>query len=82
MFIRIAAALALSLVLGPGAFAAEKPGAFRRVSCAVVRFYVAKYSAPAAETWARSRGATEADIDAGRRCLGGSSVQTASFAAK
>jgi len=82
MFIRIAAALALSLLLGPGAFAAEKPGAFRRVSCTVVRFYVAKYSAPAAETWARSRGATEADIDAARRCLGGSSVQTASFAAK
>jgi hypothetical protein len=34
-----------------------------------VRYYVAKYSAAAAETWARSHGATEAEIEAARRCL-------------
>jgi hypothetical protein len=35
----------------------------------VVRFYVAKYSASAAESWARSHGATETQIEAARRCL-------------
>jgi hypothetical protein len=82
MFTRAAAVLALSLVLGHGALAAEKPGDFRRVSCTLVRFYVAKYSEPAAESWVRSRGATDADVDAARRCLGGSNIQAASFAAK
>jgi hypothetical protein len=37
----------------------------------MVRYYVAKYSAAAAETWARSKGATEAEIEWGRRCLKG-----------
>jgi hypothetical protein len=41
----------------------------QRVSCTVVRFYVAKYSAPAAEMWARGHGATDAQIEAARRCL-------------
>ncbi len=44
-------------------------GGLRRMSCAVVRLYVAKYSAPAAETWARSKGATDAEIEAARHCL-------------
>ena len=48
------------------------------ISCTVVRFYVAKYSAPVAETWARSRGATETEIVAARRCLKDMAVQTAS----
>ena len=48
------------------------------ISCTVVRFYVAKYSAPAAETWARSRGATEAEIVSARRCLKDMPIQTAS----
>src|SRR5262245_48894045 len=39
------------------------------VSCAVVRFYVAKYSEAAAETWARSHGASDAEIETARRCL-------------
>ena len=82
MFTRGVAALALLVALGQGALAAEKPGVFRRVSCTAVRFYVAKYSQPAAETWARSRGATDADIEGARRCLGGPSVQAASFAPK
>jgi len=40
-----------------------------RASCSLVRYYVAKYSAPAAEAWARSKGATEADIQTARRCI-------------
>jgi hypothetical protein len=30
---------------------------------------VAKYTAPAAEAWARSKGATDAEIEAARHCL-------------
>jgi hypothetical protein len=41
----------------------------RSASCILVRYYVAKYSAPAAEAWARSKGATEADINKARRCI-------------
>ena len=52
-------------------------GQLHRVSCTVVRFYVAKYSASAAEAWARNKGATEAEIDAARRCIRDSPVQTA-----
>src|SRR5262249_7580677 len=53
------------------------------VSCAVVRFYVAKYSEAAAETWARSRGASDAEIETARRCLHHrANVQTASSAAR
>ena len=56
-----------------------------RVSCSVVRFYVAKYSAAAAETWARSHGATDAEIETARRCLkevAGQSVQAARWSAQ
>jgi hypothetical protein len=53
----------------------SEAGELRRMSCAVVRFYVAKYSAPAAEQWARSKGATDAEIEAARRCLKDSPVQ-------
>jgi hypothetical protein len=53
------------------------------VSCAVVRFYVAKYSEAAAETWARSHGASDAEIETARRCLHHSdNVQTASSATR
>jgi hypothetical protein len=55
---------------------------FGHVSCAVVRFYVAKYSEVAAEKWARSRGASDAEIETARRCLHRASVQTASLAAR
>ncbi|MFT4117423.1 hypothetical protein [Bradyrhizobium sp.] len=58
------------LAFAPDAMAGEpQPGLFRRASCTVVRYYVAKYSAVAAETWARSHGATEAEIEAARRCV-------------
>ena len=55
---------------------------FGQVSCAVVRFYVAKYSEAAAETWARSHGASNAEIETARRCLHTANVQTANLAAK
>ena len=73
-------ALALLAVIGQSAIAGDKPGALHRVSCTVVRFYVARYSAGAAESWARSRGATDADIETARRCLNSDPVQTASVA--
>lgn len=44
---------------------------FSRVSCGVVRYYVAKYDASTAEAWARNNGATDAQIEAARRCLVG-----------
>ena len=50
---------------------------FGHVSCAVVRFYVAKYSEAAAEKWARGHGASETDIETARRCLHNANVQTA-----
>ena len=56
---------------------ANASSVLHRASCSVVRFYVAKYSAPAAEAWARSKGATEAEIEAARLCLKDSTVQTA-----
>ena len=55
---------------------------FGHVSCAVVRFYVAKYSETAAEAWARGHGANAAEIETARRCLHSANVQTASSAVK
>ena len=55
---------------------ANASGILRYASCVMVRLYVAKYSAPAAEAWARNKGATEAEIDAARLCLKDSPVQT------
>lgn len=55
-------------------------GGYHRMSCSVVRFYVAKYTVGAAESYARSHGATDADIENARRCLPSGAVQTASFA--
>jgi hypothetical protein len=69
MLIRGIGAVALTLSLTSGALAGRQPGVVQRVSCTVVRFYVAKYSASAAEMWARSHGATDVQIEAARRCL-------------
>jgi uncharacterized membrane protein len=77
MLIKSIVALSL-LVAASGAAANDQ--LTHRFSCTLVRFYVAKYTLPAAETWARSHGATEVDIEAARHCLG-SSVQTASVTA-
>jgi hypothetical protein len=76
MGLRWIGVLIVCLGMSPSAFAGET-GVLHRVSCSVVRFYVAKYSAPAAEQWARSKGATEAEIEAARRCLNGDSTRIA-----
>jgi hypothetical protein len=67
----------ICLGLAPEANAAEQSGLIRRASCSVVRFYVAKFSAYAAEAWARSHGASEAEIESARRCLRATPSQTA-----
>ncbi|MCW5705474.1 MAG: hypothetical protein AB7I42_18795 [Bradyrhizobium sp.] len=77
MGLRVFFALAILLAASPNAFAGEQSGVFRRVSCSVVRYYVAKYSAEAAESWARAKGATEAEIASARRCLKGAPIITA-----
>jgi len=73
------AAAAIVMILGQTAAASERPTAVRYASCTLVRFYVAKYSASAAEAWARSKGATDAEIETARKCLPASAMQTASF---
>jgi predicted outer membrane protein len=70
-------AAAMCLGLAPQAEANEQTGLVHRASCTVVRFYVARYSASAAEMWARSHGATDAEIEAARQCLKGAPAQTA-----
>ena len=72
MFTRVFIASIVFLALSQTAEA----GVFHRMSCTVVRYYVAKYSEGAAESWARSKGATEAEIQSARRCLGGGNTQT------
>jgi hypothetical protein len=79
MFIRVLGALALSLSITSFSLPAHA-GAMQRMSCSLVRFYVAKYSASAAEAYARSHGATDAQIDAARRCLKDEPAQTAEAA--
>ena len=49
--------------------ACDASGYVRRAPCTLVRYYVAKYSAPIAEAWARSKGATDAEINTARRCI-------------
>jgi hypothetical protein len=73
MSIRVISAAALSLTLlsfnSVAVAGGGQGGSLHRVSCNVVRFYVAKYSASAAEMWARSHGATDAQIEVARHCL-------------
>jgi hypothetical protein len=74
----IRAILALLSLIALSQTAAASVPLFGQVSCAVVRFYVAKYSEAAAESWARGHGASAADIETARRCLHGATVRTAS----
>jgi hypothetical protein len=69
MLMRAIGAAALALSLTSDARAGSQPSILHRASCTVVRYYVAHYSASAAETWARGHGASEAEIDAARHCL-------------
>ena len=73
MMLRGTVALGLLLASIDAGFAASPPSSLRHVSCVVIRYYVARYSAPAAEAWARSRGATDVEIETARQCLKGSS---------
>jgi hypothetical protein len=79
MLRRAMLALSMVMALGQMASASERPNLVHRVSCTVVRYYVAKYSEWAAEAWARSHGATDAEIQSARSCLSGSSVHTANL---
>ena len=80
MGLRWVCALALCLGMPSAGFAGEQSGVLRRISCPVVRYYVAQYSASAAEQWARSKGASDAEIEAARRCLKDAPAQTAQAA--
>lgn len=78
MVVRVVGVAALGLALSSptsNALAGNRHGIVQRVSCHVVRYYVEKYSASTAEMWARSHGATDAQIAAARRCLKDEPVQ-------
>jgi hypothetical protein len=70
---------AICLALAPRVEAAERSGLVHRASCTVVRYYVAKYTASVAEAWARTKGATHAEIEAARHCLKDAPAQTAQW---
>jgi len=71
--------LAVVLGMSPNAIAGEKSGILHRISCTMVRYYVALYSATATELYAREKGANDAEIDAARRCIKPETAQTASL---
>jgi hypothetical protein len=66
MVMRAVSILVLVLALSPEVMAGEHPGTLRRMSCTAVRYYVALYSASAAEQFARSKGATAITLWCGR----------------
>jgi len=80
MWTRWVCVVLFCLGVTPKADAAERSGLVHRASCAAVRLYVARFSASVAEAWARSHGATEAEIEAARHCLEGAPAQTAQAA--
>ncbi|MGJ5180924.1 hypothetical protein ACQR16_23165 [Bradyrhizobium oligotrophicum] len=59
----------LMLAMGSELQAAGEPGQANRISCSEVRAYVARYTAEVAEMYARSQGATDAQISRAKRCL-------------
>jgi hypothetical protein len=70
MIVRVVGAAAIFLLPLSSEASADRhhrPGG--RLSCSEVRYYVAKYSAGVAEMYARSHGATDAQIERARRCL-------------
>jgi hypothetical protein len=75
---RVFVVAALSLLFSSpvsNALAGSQRGVMHRMSCSLVRFYVAKYSESAAEMWARSHGASDAEIEAARHCLNNAPAQ-------
>jgi hypothetical protein len=77
MNFHLLAILAICLGVSSAASAGEQSGILHRASCTLVRFYVAKYSAATAEQWARSNGATDAEIETARHCLTPETTRTA-----
>ena len=77
MKLRLICVLALAVGTPGAAVAGEQSGVLRRISCPVVRYYVAKYSVSAAEQWARAKGASEAEIEMARRCRASDTTRTA-----
>jgi hypothetical protein len=75
MGFRLLFVFAIVFGLAP-AEASASEGLLHRASCSVVRYYVAKYSASMAEAYARSKGASEAEIEAARRCLNAAPART------
>jgi hypothetical protein len=75
---RLICVLVALIALSPNAMAAERGGLMHRLSCTAVRYYVALYSATAAEQYARNQGATDADIESARRCIKPGLTHTAS----
>jgi hypothetical protein len=75
---RLICVLVVLLGLSPNSMAAERSGLLHRLSCTAVRYYVALYSATAAEQYARGQGASDADIEAARRCVKPDQTRTAS----
>jgi hypothetical protein len=69
MVMRAASILVVVLGLSPDAMAGGHTGILHRISCTMVRYYVALYSATAAEQYARGKGATDADIEVARHCI-------------
>lgn len=70
MIVRAVGAVALLLIpLSSEAHSMRHQRPTNRISCTEVRYYVAKYSASLAEMYARSHGATDAQIERARRCL-------------
>lgn len=70
MIVRVVGAAAIFLLPLSTEASADRhhrPGG--RLSCSEVRYYVARYSAPVAEMYARSHGASDAQIERARRCL-------------
>jgi len=59
----------LMLAVGSQSQAASEAGPGDRMSCSEVRYYVEKYTAEVAEMYARSQGASDAQISRARRCL-------------
>jgi hypothetical protein len=68
MIIRAVATAALLLLPLSSEAAIRHHRIGERLSCIDVRYYVARFSAPVAEMYARSRGATNAQIERARRC--------------
>jgi hypothetical protein len=75
MWTRLICVAALCFGFASSGTAGERSGLVHRASCSAVRYCVAKYSVSAAESWARSKGATEAEIEAARRCIKNTPVQ-------